>query len=195
MGRIRPDSGLFWGRKRRYRASKHLFLGQLFWIINGISWPDPNSLAEFNTKSIKRVKQRLDHPPHYYAEKLLDSQLAFTEFPNAIVNQNQFSGSLSIDPGFIRRVSGGLACWPPHDRPIHGRENSRFKMTLSISCFQNQRPGLQVPSLNSLWRRQNSAFKYSQIVKQALHERSLLRIIVKLWSQNVIILRPLWCAS
>jgi len=29
-------------------------------------------------------------------------QLAFTEFPNAIVNQNQFSGRLSI--------GGGLAC-------------------------------------------------------------------------------------
>jgi len=62
-------------------------------------------LAEFNTKSIKRVKQRLDPSPHYYAEKLLDSQLAFTEFPNAIVNQNQLSGQLSIDPGLARRYS------------------------------------------------------------------------------------------
>jgi len=55
--------------------------------------------------------------------------LAFTEFPTALVHSNQFSGRLSIDPGFTRlaglsaifavewrsgglarRFCGGLAC-------------------------------------------------------------------------------------
>jgi len=37
--------------------------------------------------------------------------LAFTGFPNRLVYLNQFSGRLSIDGGFIRRFSGGMADW------------------------------------------------------------------------------------
>jgi len=59
---------------------------------------------------------------NYYAESFCVGQhiLGFTELPTALVYKNQFSGRLSIDPGFtrlaglptaflVRRLCGGLA--------------------------------------------------------------------------------------